>query len=185
MAWTNDMKTLSAMTVLIQAESFRQPGGWVPDTQSMPVLGSLYLLAHGLGVALDLHCPLLSGWTNNELYFVGTPADAQWPRVVAFIETFDRLRRGPLPHDPQYDLPFGRDWNTGEHAAHTAAAWFAGQIDDGFAATLEVPYAIAGGQPVTPESARALGRDLAAALAESVAGASAAVKPEPGRGNHE
>ena len=35
--------------VLIEAESFDQPGGWKLDTQFIDTMGSPYLLAHGLG----------------------------------------------------------------------------------------------------------------------------------------
>ena len=38
-----------AETVLIEAESFDDWGGWVNDTQFMDQMGSPYLLAHGLG----------------------------------------------------------------------------------------------------------------------------------------
>jgi hypothetical protein len=36
-------------TVLLEAESFNTPGGWRADTQSVEQMGSVYLLAHGLG----------------------------------------------------------------------------------------------------------------------------------------
>jgi hypothetical protein len=36
--------------VLVEAEGFPDTGGWVLDQQSMDVMGSSYLLAHGLGV---------------------------------------------------------------------------------------------------------------------------------------
>src|SRR3954467_8852716 len=36
--------------VLVEAESFENPGGWVLDTQFIEIMGSPYLLAHGLGV---------------------------------------------------------------------------------------------------------------------------------------
>jgi len=36
--------------VFIEAESFNDPGGWVTDQQSIDIMGSSYLLAHGLGV---------------------------------------------------------------------------------------------------------------------------------------
>ena len=39
----------SANQVLVEAESFAQPGGWVLDTQFIQTMGSPYLLAHGLG----------------------------------------------------------------------------------------------------------------------------------------
>lgn len=44
-AWCDD--------VFIEAESFEKKGGWVIDTQSTSVMGSPYLLAHGLGVPVQ------------------------------------------------------------------------------------------------------------------------------------
>ncbi|MCE5346912.1 MAG: hypothetical protein LLG13_11595, partial [Bacteroidales bacterium] len=35
--------------VLIEAESFKDKGGWVVDQQFVEQMGSPYLLAHGLG----------------------------------------------------------------------------------------------------------------------------------------
>ncbi|MBQ7813926.1 MAG: FAD-dependent oxidoreductase, partial [Thermoguttaceae bacterium] len=37
-------------TLWVEAESFADRGGWVLDTQAMDVMGSPYLLAHGIGV---------------------------------------------------------------------------------------------------------------------------------------
>ena len=36
-------------SILIEAESFEETGGWVLDTQFIDTMGSPYLLAHGLG----------------------------------------------------------------------------------------------------------------------------------------
>jgi len=36
-------------SVLVEAEAFDNPGGWVVDPQFMDVMGSPYVLAHGLG----------------------------------------------------------------------------------------------------------------------------------------
>lgn len=38
-----------AATILVEAENFDKIGGWVNDPQAMDVMGSPYLLAHGLG----------------------------------------------------------------------------------------------------------------------------------------
>ncbi|MES2705707.1 MAG: FAD-dependent oxidoreductase [Verrucomicrobiota bacterium] len=38
-----------AETVLLEAEGFAVPGGWILDTQAIDSMGSPYLLAHGLG----------------------------------------------------------------------------------------------------------------------------------------
>lgn len=40
-------------TILVEAESFREPGGWVIDQQFMDQMGSPFLLAHGLGSRVD------------------------------------------------------------------------------------------------------------------------------------
>jgi hypothetical protein len=38
-----------AATLFVEAESFSNPGGWTLDTQFIEIMGSPYLLAHGLG----------------------------------------------------------------------------------------------------------------------------------------
>ena len=40
-------------TIYIEAESFANRGGWVIDQQSIDVMGSSYLLAHGMGVPVS------------------------------------------------------------------------------------------------------------------------------------
>lgn len=39
----------TAQQVWVEAESFKEPGGWVVDTQFIDIMGSPYLMAHGLG----------------------------------------------------------------------------------------------------------------------------------------
>ena len=39
--------------IFIEAESFTNRGGWVIDQQSMDVMGSAYMLAHGLGIPVS------------------------------------------------------------------------------------------------------------------------------------
>src|SRR4051812_24494450 len=39
----------AANQLLVEAESFQDRGGWVLDTQFIEIMGSPYLLAHGLG----------------------------------------------------------------------------------------------------------------------------------------
>lgn len=42
----------NATSVFVEAESFTDKGGWVIDQQSMDVMGTSYLMAHGLGVPI-------------------------------------------------------------------------------------------------------------------------------------
>jgi len=73
-------------TVLIEAEGFRQRGGWVVDQQSMDQMGSPYLLAHGLGV------PVEDATTTVDL-----PAPAEY-RV--FVRTRDWVADWNVPGAP-------------------------------------------------------------------------------------
>jgi len=43
----------SERTILVEAESFDDPGGWVMDQQFMDVMGSPFLLAHGMGEPVE------------------------------------------------------------------------------------------------------------------------------------
>ena len=40
---------LAANTLLVEAESFDTSGGWKADTQSVEQMGSVYMIAHGMG----------------------------------------------------------------------------------------------------------------------------------------
>src|SRR5690606_12608653 len=42
-------RTTQAAHLLVEAETFQGHGGWVIDTQFIDIMGSPYLMAHGLG----------------------------------------------------------------------------------------------------------------------------------------
>jgi len=59
--------------LLIEAESFLQKGGWVTDQQSMDVMGSSYLMAHGMGNPVeDATTSVTFPKTGNYRVFVRT-----------------------------------------------------------------------------------------------------------------
>jgi len=48
--------------ILIEAEGFDHYGGWLNDTQFMDIMGSPYLIAHGMGTPVEdarttVNCP--------------------------------------------------------------------------------------------------------------------------------
>ncbi|NNE91081.1 MAG: FAD-dependent oxidoreductase, partial [Verrucomicrobiales bacterium] len=45
--------SVQADTILVEAESFKNHGGWKLDTQFVEIMGSPYLLAHGLGKPVE------------------------------------------------------------------------------------------------------------------------------------
>ena len=44
---------LFSQELFVEAESFKHKGGWVVDQQFMDMMGSPYLMAHGMGEAVD------------------------------------------------------------------------------------------------------------------------------------
>ena len=60
-------------SVLIETESFRNKGGWVIDQQSMDVIGSPYLMAHGMGTpVMDASTTVTFPGKGNYRVFVRT-----------------------------------------------------------------------------------------------------------------
>jgi len=119
-----------------------------------------------LKVAFDLHCPYIRGRHNEVIYMVGSPDKRIWAEQCAFAKVLESVRTGPLPYKASDNLPFGKAWNTGANfkAGKSCGRW-AGQLEGiRLASTFEVPYANASGKPVTADSARAFGADLARAL---------------------
>jgi hypothetical protein len=72
--------------VLVEAESFKDYGGWVCDTQFVHIMGSPYLLAHGMGR------PVKDASTAVEL-----PEAGQWH---VYVRTMDWVARWKAPGQP-------------------------------------------------------------------------------------
>jgi len=72
--------------VLVEAESFADHGGWQLDTQFVDVMGSPYLMAHGLGR------PVKDATTTVALPAAG--------RYRVFVRTFDWVARWKAPGQP-------------------------------------------------------------------------------------
>ncbi|MBI5396866.1 MAG: FAD-dependent oxidoreductase [Verrucomicrobia bacterium] len=75
-----------AQQVLVEAESFKDHGGWSLDTQFIQIMGSPYLLAHGLGE------PVKDATTTVTLPGAGT--------YRVFVRTKDWVARWKAPGTP-------------------------------------------------------------------------------------
>lgn len=116
-----------------------------------------------LRLSIDLHCPYIRGGRNQEIFFVGGPDEEMAERLEEFSKLLESVQQGPLKYDARHNIPWGESWNSMEEA-RSFGRWSALLPGVEIATTLETPYADAGGNPVTVESARALGADLAAAI---------------------
>ena len=124
-----------------------------------------------LRVFLDLHCPYLRGGrdtvgSHERIHFVLPANPQQAAEVGKFGRILEEVRQGPLVYATRHNLPWGRGFNTTEGGfERNSAGWFSRQPGIRWASVVEIPYANVGGpHPVSAEGARALGRDLAAAL---------------------
>lgn len=120
-----------------------------------------------LKVALDLHCPYLRGKHNEDLYIVGSRNEPMWEAQQAFGALLEEANKtGALPYLAANNLPHGKAWNTsGNYTAGRSFTRWAEDIEGlSLAASFEIPYANAGGQAVTPDTARDFGQNLAKAL---------------------
>ncbi len=72
--------------VLVEAESFKDPGGWVLDTQFIDSMGSPYLLAHGMGT------PVKDATTTVTFPAAGT--------YHVFVRTKDWVAQWKAPGQP-------------------------------------------------------------------------------------
>ena len=121
-----------------------------------------------LRLAIDMHCPYIRGGgdrqsSNERIFFVGNPSQETWERQQQFCRILQQVQTGPLVYDPKHNLPWGQAWNTLEEP-RSCSRWTALLPGVLVGTTMEIPYANVAGQPVTVESARALGHDLALAI---------------------
>jgi len=121
-----------------------------------------------LRLAIDMHCPYIRGGgdgtsSNERIFFVGNPSPETWERQQQLSRILQQVQTGPLVYDPKHNLPWGEKWNTLKEP-RMCSRWTASLPGVEIGTAIEVPYANVAGAPVTADSARALGRDLARAI---------------------
>jgi hypothetical protein len=109
---------------------------------------------------IDIHCPHISGDSNELIYLAGSSSDKIAAAQVEFCNLLEK-HDSPLPFKDGY-LPFGTAWNVGAGIKYqTGSSWAAGHLPNAkLATTIEVPYANASGTSVTQKSAKAFGVEL-------------------------
>jgi hypothetical protein len=120
-----------------------------------------------LRAAFDLHCPYLRGDHNEDIYLVGSRNQGMWKQQQDFGTLLEKaIASGALPYQASHNLPYGKGWNNASNysAGRSFCQWAEGIDGLRLSASLEIPYANAGGEIVTPGAARSFGRSLAKAL---------------------
>ncbi|HEY0076065.1 MAG TPA: M14-type cytosolic carboxypeptidase [Abditibacteriaceae bacterium] len=110
---------------------------------------------------LDLHCPWIRGGRNEELFFLGLPPENHM-ELKRFMEILQATQTGPLRFDARHTIMPGQEWYQSD--APTVARWARLNLSPKIATTLEIPYALAGGEIMTPGKAHLFGMDLGRAI---------------------
>lgn len=123
---------------------------------------------------LDLHCPYIRGGeTNEHAYLVGIQAERLRPAQAAFGALLERRCPPEAPYFAADTLPFGALWNQPTDFSGGCgmgfSRWAAAKPWPRLASGLEIPFANFREKTQTPETIRAFGRGIAAALAEFLA----------------
>lgn len=74
---------ITASNLLIEAESFDQKGGWVVDQQFMDLMGSPYLMAHGMGVPVEDASTTISFPRAVHIMYMYVPITGLLPGMMA------------------------------------------------------------------------------------------------------
>lgn len=118
-----------------------------------------------LRAALDIHCPWMRGGDHEQIHFAASPGADDWDALCRLSNILKSVQSGPLLYEGRCDLRAGESWNHEPPGQLRFASWAAQLPGVRLTATVELPYASVSGQAVTPDTARAFGRDLARALA--------------------
>lgn len=113
-----------------------------------------------LALALDLHCPWIRGEGDEQIYLYDAPEP--WMRAQArLMDALEAEQTGPCRFNRARNPAWG---SRGNEVLTTCSGWFRHHTPAWTANSLEFPYALANGVPVTVDTARAFGRDLGRAV---------------------
>lgn len=126
----------------------------------------LRLAQRKLDAAFDMHCPWIHSRHSEEIYMVGQNDPRHWAQQQTLAVHLADAATGPLPYDPQDNIPYGQAWNIAKNYAGgcSFSSWTAKQPGVAMCTSMEIPYALSRGQIMTAENVRTFGSQMAMAL---------------------
>lgn len=119
-------------------------------------------------IGLDLHCPYIKGDGHQNIHLLGKSNKKVDDEIREFARILEENNRGELIFRAESNLlAYGTSWNTASNTMQgmSFSQWAATIDNVSLATTIEFPYAISSGQPITPGNARLFGKDIANAIA--------------------
>lgn len=139
-----------------------------------------YVKAHcmdGSLVFIDMHSPGVRGIEHDHYYGLGPAGEGPNRLWLAYSRELEKAtRRARLRYDPQWDIPFGRPWNTAalfysSNDLVKSDRYFASLPNCKLAFCMEYGYGLCGGI-FCPEGANEVGRCTIKAVVRSLTGQS-------------
>ena len=124
-------------------------------------------------IAIDMHDPWIKGTEAERVYFVGSEQNALAKEQLKLVQLLTgKAKNGPAV-DKRIDyMAWGDSWNTdaNNRKGSSFTTWAGSFFNEGLlvAATIEFPYALNDGRPVTAAMARGFGHDLVYALKQYI-----------------
>lgn len=121
-----------------------------------------------LKIALDLHCPWISGKYNEWIYIVGSSNPENERQQKKFSKLLEKHSHSELKFEHANFLPFGEAWNKPENfdQGMSFTRWALSIDGIKLSTTLEFPYANVSGTHVSKENAWEFGKSIAFAIQE-------------------
>jgi len=111
-----------------------------------------------LKFTLDMHCPYIK---DRHIFFTMKGGGSLEENTRRFINLLEKHQRGPLRFSTKHSKVWPPSWGD---QSKTNQGWCGTLPRIEVATGMELPYAKNGNQPVTPDRARALGRDIVRAI---------------------
>lgn len=123
-----------------------------------------------LKVCFDLHCPHVGDEPDGKVFFVGLDNEPIQRQLDVFSKILEDTPHKTFPYKASNNIPFGVGWNTAKNfqQGKALANWCAERPDVALSSGVEIPYSNASGVPVTAESGKAFGKDMARVLGEFI-----------------
>jgi len=123
--------------------------------------------SHGdLKIAIDLHCPWITGEYNEWIFMVGKDDPGMVKKQLRFGESLEKHASGELKFRSSNFLHYGTAWNvkSNNSKGKSFSQWAMGLDNISLATTIEFPYANILDVQVSKDNARAFGKAISMAI---------------------
>ncbi len=123
-----------------------------------------------LKIALDIHCPWISGKHNEDIYLVGSSDKQNEQNQIIFSQLLEKYSLGEIKLYHENFLPFGEAWNTNANYSQGICFddWAGGIKGIKLSTPIEYPYSNISGIMAEKDNSRAFGEAISHSMNEFI-----------------